>query len=149
MKLISAIVRDRKTFVVRADQTVRQAVEIMAAHNIGAVPVIDRERVAGIFTERDLMTRVIAVGRDPATVPVAEVMSSDLIVAELSDSHEDCLRKMKQAGVRHLLVLDGGGLAGIVSLRDLLLVEVDEKDEAIKLLNAYIHYIPADFSPKT
>ena len=55
---------------------------------------------------------------------------------------------MQQARVRHLLVLDGGRLAGVLSLRDLLALELDEKDEEVTLLNAYVHYVPADLSPK-
>lgn len=148
MKPVSSIVRNRETHFVRRDQTVREATQLMALHQIGAVPVVEEDRVAGIFTERDVMNRVVAEGRDPATVRVGEVMSTGLVVAEINESYEECLRKMKQANVRHLLVLNGGRLAGIVSLRDLLLVDVDEKDEAIKLLNAYIHYIPADLATR-
>ena len=71
-------------------------------------------------------------------------MSSGLVVAESAESYETCLSRMQQAHVRHLIVLDQGRLAGIVSLRDVLAVDIDEKDEAIALLNAYVHYIPAD-----
>ena len=71
-------------------------------------------------------------------------MSTELIVADLDEDHASCLRRLQQARVRHLLVLNDGQLAGIVSLRDLLAVELGEKDEAISLLNAYVHYIPSD-----
>ena len=120
----------------------------MAEHNIGAVPVVDGDRLAGIFTERDVLTRVVAAGRDPASTLVSDVMSTDLVVAEVSESYETCLGRMKQARVRHLIVLDQGRLAGILSLRDLLAADIDEKEEAITLLNAYVHYIPADVESK-
>ena len=71
-------------------------------------------------------------------------MSSELVVADPAESYETCLSRMQQAHVRHVIVLDQGRLAGIVSLRDLLAVDINEKDEAIGLLNAYVHYIPAD-----
>jgi CBS domain-containing protein len=71
-------------------------------------------------------------------------MSTGLVVADVNDSYEACLLRMQQARVRHLIVLENGGLAGIASLRDVLAADLDEKDEAITLLNAYVHYIPAD-----
>ncbi len=91
-----------------------------------------------------MLTRVVAAGRDPDDHAVGDVMSTDLIVADVSESYEVCLSRMQQAHVRHLIVLDGRRLAGIVSLRDVLAADIDEKAEAITLLNAYVHYIPAD-----
>jgi CBS domain-containing protein len=123
---------------------VRDAARLMAERKIGAVPVLDGERLAGIFSERDVLTRVVAAGCDPDATPVGDVMSSELVVADPAESYETCLSRMQQAHVRHVIVLDQGRLAGIVSLRDLLAVDINEKDEAIGLLNAYVHYIPAD-----
>lgn len=111
------------------------------------MPVVDGDRVVGIFTERDVLSRVVAAGVDPVHTPVSAVMSTNLVVAEITDDHETCLRRMQQAHVRHLLVLNDGRLAGILSMRDLLVLEIDERDEAIHLLNAYVHYIPADLTP--
>ena len=121
----------------------------MAAHQIGAVGVLDGERLAGIFTERDILTRVVAAAREAQHTPVREVMSSELVVADVGESYDVCLTRMQQAHVRHLIVLERGRLAGIVSLRDLLRVDLDEKDEAITMLNAYLHYIPADQQVRT
>jgi predicted transcriptional regulator len=73
---------------------------------------------------------------------VGEVMTRDLAVAQASESHEDGLRRMKQAGCRHLPVVDGDKLVGMVAQRDLLQVDLSEKDEEIRWLNAYIHFIP-------
>jgi CBS domain-containing protein len=77
------------------------------------------------------------------------VMTTALVVADPSESYEACLARMQQVRVRHLLVLDQGRLAGILSVRDLLAADADEKDEAITMLNAYVHYIPADVHSKT
>jgi CBS domain-containing protein len=120
----------------------------MAAHQIGGLPVVDGDRLAGIFTERDVLTRVVAESRPPEGTQIADVMSSDLVVAEITESCEDCLSRMQRARVRHLIVLDQGRLAGILSLRDLLAADCEEKAEAITLLNAYVHYIPADLQSK-
>jgi CBS domain-containing protein len=144
MKSLKAIAGDRKTVTVQPQTSVRDATRAMTEHQIGAVPVLDRGRVVGIFTERDVMGRVVAAGLDPQHTIVEDVMSTDLVVADIAESYEVCLARMQQARVRHLLVLDGGSLAGIVLLRDLLAADASEKDEAITMLNAYLHYIPAD-----
>src|SRR5436190_14753824 len=144
MKSIKSIIGDRETVVVDPFSSTADAARVMAAHQIGAVPVVDADRLVGIFSERDILTRVVAVDRNPASTTVREVMSTELVVAEVTDSYEACLAKMQQARVRHLIVLDQGRLAGIVSLRDVLFADIDDKAEAITLLNAYMHYIPAD-----
>ena len=78
---------------------------------------------------------------------MSAVMSTSLVTADVSEAHDVCMRRMQQARVRHLLVLREGRLAGILSMRDLLALELDDRDEAITLLNAYVHYIPADLQP--
>jgi CBS domain-containing protein len=147
MKPIRALVENRDVAVVDVATSVAQAARIMSEREIGAVPVVEADRVAGIFTERDVLSRVVAAGVDPASTRVSTVMSTNLVVADISENHEECLRRMQQAHVRHLLVLRDGQLAGILSMRDLLALEIDERDEAINLLNAYVHYIPVDLSP--
>ncbi|MBI4263175.1 MAG: CBS domain-containing protein [Acidobacteria bacterium] len=147
MKPIRPLVEHRDVVVVDIAASVAQAARLMSDRQVGAVPVIDGERVAGIFTERDVLSRVVAAGVNPAATPVSAVMSTALVVADIGDGHETCLRRMQQSHVRHLLVLREGRLAGILSMRDLLALEIDERDEAINLLNAYVHYIPADLTP--
>jgi CBS domain-containing protein len=149
MKAISAVIQGQDTAVVEPGASVLEAVQLMADRNIGAVPVVDGERLVGIFTERDVMSRVVAAGLDAKTTAVRDVMSPELVVADFRDTYETCLRRMQQACVRHLIVLRDGRLAGVLSVRDLLAVELDEKDEAINLLNAYVHYIPADLARKS
>jgi len=146
MKSIRSIVANRDTVTVDSMTSVLDAARVMSARHIGAVPVVDGERVVGIFTERDVMARIVAEARDPRTTPISQVMSTDLVVTEINESFEACLTRMQQARVRHILVLDNGRLAGIISLRDLMAADLDDKDEAISLLNAYVHYIPADLS---
>ena len=149
MNEVRSLIAGQKIVLVPQDSSVRDAVRRMTDRHIGAVPVTDGERVTGIFTERDVMARVVAAGRDPEQTTVAEVMTRDLIVAAPADTCEDCLRLMKQANVRHLLVLSEGRLAGIVSLRDLLNLDADEKQLAIRLLSAYAHDIPVTLSPES
>lgn len=144
MKTIGAVVKGREVFFLRGDQTVREAARYMTERRIGAAAVLESTRLAGVLSERDIMGRVVAKGLDPDATTVAEVMTRELIVAETKESHEDGVRKMKQAGCRHLPVVDGGQLVGMVSLRDLLQVDLSEKDEEIRWLNAYIHYTPPE-----
>lgn len=147
MKPIRPLVENRDVVVVDVATSVAEAARIMSEREVGAVPVVEGDRVAGIFTERDILSRVVAAGVDPASTPVAGVMSTNLVVADIGENHDVCLRRMQQSRVRHLLVLRDGRLSGILSMRDLLALEIDERDEAINLLNAYVHYIPADLAP--
>jgi CBS domain-containing protein len=144
MKPIRPLLENREVVVVDVATSIVQAARVMSERQIGAVPVVDGDRVAGVFTERDMLSRVVAAGVDPATTPVSSVMTTNLVTAEIIESHDVCMRRMQQARVRHLLVLRDGRLAGMLSMRDLLALELDERDEAITLLNAYVHYIPAD-----
>jgi CBS domain-containing protein len=144
MKPIKPLIEKRDVVVVDVATSIAQAARVMSERQIGAVPVVEGDRVAGVFTERDVLARVVAAGVDPASTPVSTVMSTNLVTAEITESHDVCMRRMQQARVRHLLVLRDGRLAGILSMRDLLALELDERDEAITLLNAYVHYIPAD-----
>jgi len=149
MKSVKAIIEAQQTATVAPSTSVLDAAIMMARRGIGAVPVVEGDRLAGIFTERDVLTRVVAAGVDPAGTCVLDVMSTQLVVADVSEPYDVCLQRMQQARVRHLIVLDGGRLAGIVSLRDVMAVDLDEKDDAITLLNAYVHYVPAGTHAKT
>jgi CBS domain-containing protein len=149
MTSIHAIVTGQQTVTVGPQLSVLEATRVMAHMQIGAVPVVDQDQLVGIFTERDVLARVVASERDPGVTPVAAVMSTELITAEITEAYDVCLHRMQQAHVRHLIVLDRGRLAGILSLRDLLAVDLSEKDEAITLLNAYVHYVPADLHSKS
>jgi CBS domain-containing protein len=142
MKTIGKLVSGREVFHVKTDQKIREAACYMAERRVGATSVLEGTRLVGVLSERDIMSRVVARGLDPDATPVAEVMTRELVVAHAGDSHEDGLRKMRQAGCRHLPVVDGDRLVGMVSQRDLLQVDLSEKDEEIRWLNAYIHFIP-------
>jgi len=142
MSTIGSLVADREVYTLSAEQTVREASRYMTERRVGAVSVLEGTRLVGILSERDIMSRVVAPGLDPDATRVADVMTRDLVVAAAADSHDEGLRKMKQAGCRHLPVVEGGRLVGMVAQRDLLQVDLTAKDEEIRWLNAYIHFIP-------
>jgi len=142
MKTVGTLVAGREVYHLRVEHTVREAARYMSDRRVGAVAVLEGDRLAGVLSERDIMSRVVARALDPDAVKVGEVMTRELVVASASESNEDGVRKMKQAGCRHLPVIQGDRFLGMVSLRDLLQVDLSEKDEEIRLLNAYIHYVP-------
>jgi CBS domain-containing protein len=135
-------------YVVEKDATVQAAAEYMARNNIGAVPVMEGTRLVGIFSERDVINRVVAKNLSPTLTKVSDVMTTNIIVADVDETHDDCLKKMKQANCRHLPVVDGQTLVGMISLRDLLDVDIHEKDDAIHFLTDYMFHVPAGMEKK-
>jgi CBS domain-containing protein len=138
MASVEFLIRDRETFQVQAEQPVVDVVKFMVERNIGAVAVLRNGEMAGLFTERDLMKRVVNESRDPRTTQVAEVMTRDLVVVSPERSLEDCLALMRERGFRHLPVCQGKQLRGVISLRDLLAYAVVEKDGEVQMMRAYI-----------
>ena len=119
--------------------TVLEAATTMTEGRVGAIPILDGERLVGVFSERDLMTRVVVAGRDPAKTPVESVMTREVVTAGLDDSVEASLEKMRKAGCRHLPVVQNGRVLSMISMRDLLRDEIDEQTQEIRNLRAYIH----------
>ncbi len=111
---------DRSSLVtVEATMTVHEAVKTMAGKAIGAVLIVENEKVAGIFTERDLMNKVVARDLDCSTTRISDVMTRDPKTARVDDEAIDCLELMAEGGFRHLPVVDAGGRPiGMVSQRD-------------------------------
>lgn len=128
MALIYDLVKDRKVYTVDADQTVLEAARFMMEHNIGAVPVLRQGELVGIFSERDIMNRVVAAGRLPGTTRVSEVMTANPKTIGVDETVENCLFMMREFGFRHALIAEGRSVKGLVSLRDLLLRYVSQKD---------------------
>jgi len=147
VRSIKAILGNRETHTVNPSDSVLKAVQVMVAHDVGSVPVVEGDRVVGIFTERDVMKRVVAAGLEADFASVGTVMSTRLVVANSDESYEACLRRMQQSHVRHLIVLDENRMSGVVSLRDLIAVDLNEKAEELSLLNAYVHHIPGSVQP--
>ncbi len=119
--------------------TVRTAVAAMNRHVIGSLLVFDGERLVGIFTERDVLTRVVAEGRDPATVRVGDVMTRQLIVIERGTTVRQAMTIMTSKRCRHLPVLDDGRLVGLISIGDLTRWVIRHQEQAITDLTDYIH----------
>lgn len=149
MTTVGSVIGDQTVHSVGPESTVSDAAIFMAEKNIGAVAVIDGTRLVGIFSERDVITRVLAKRLDPAHVLVGQVMTREIVVADVDETEESCLRKMKSAGCRHLPIISGEKLVGIISLRDLLQVELTERDEKLEFLNDYLFHLPPDMKQRT
>jgi CBS domain-containing protein len=120
MSTLRNFVRDRKIYSIDAGQSVLEAARFMMEHNIGALPVLRDGQLAGIFSERDVMNRVVAQGRMPGHTMVSEVMTANPRAVDLDESIEECLFIMHEFGFRHLPVVEGKELRGLVSLRDIV-----------------------------
>lgn len=123
---------------VRPDDTVKHAVERMVEHNIGALLVIQDGEIRGIFTERDVLRRVALAGLSPDRTPVGEVMTSRLIYLGPDRSVEECMSVMTQARVRHLPIMEGPNLAGIISIGDVVRHLNAEREVELRYLADYI-----------
>ena len=102
------------------DATVFVAIQLMADKNVGALPVIDNSRLVGIISERDYARKVILKGRFSKDTPVRDIMTQELLTATPRDSIAECIRTMTEKRVRHLPVLEGTKMIGIVSIGDVL-----------------------------
>jgi len=122
------LVKDRRVYSVDATRTVLEAARFMMEHNIGAVPVMRDGGLVGILSERDIMNRVVAVGRTPGTTAVSEVMTANPRAVPADESIDECLFIMREFGFRHLPIVDGKELKGLVSLRDLLMRQAAEME---------------------
>ena len=140
--LICDLIKTQDTYQAELGHTVLQTVRTMVERNIGAVPVVHNGKLVGIFSERDLMSRVVAEGRDPRSTCVAEVMTDDPLTVNTNEDVGNCMALMRRHGFRHLPVCHDGHLVGIVSLRDILLHDLDEKDDEMRMMRAYIHSMP-------
>lgn len=130
--------KGRQVYTVAPGTSVRQAVREMNEHGVGALLVVDGERPAGIFTERDVLRRVVDAGLDPGSTPVARVMTSDLLVLEPSATVEEAMAIMTQRRCRHLPVVEDGRVVGMVSIGDLTRRVSLEQDVHIRKLVDYI-----------
>jgi len=140
MKSIREKVLSKKILTVKSGTNIYDTVLFMAEHNIGLVPVLSEDgKLLGVFSERDLVRRVIAKNLDLKTTKVDDVMSKDLVIADINETYEECLKKMKDRGTRHILIIENEKLAGILSIRDLLEIDLKVQKETIEVLHNYIY----------
>lgn len=121
---IRAIIQNQRAHTVPTNASVRTAAHIMKENKISSVMVVEGERLAGIFTERDALFRVLAGGLDPDRTTMAQVMTSDPITTTADRPLVHALHLMQEGGFRHIPVVDRGRPAGMVSMRDAMGIEL-------------------------
>ena len=136
MQMISDVIKPRDIYWVSADDSVRQAVHYLCERKTGAVAVKEGDQVVGIFSERDLMHRVVNECLDLDAVQVRQVMTADPISVRIDDEMRHAKAVMFKCGVRHLVVVGNGGVyKGLISMRDLIEADMAESSELIERLN--------------
>ncbi len=132
--------KSAKVHTTRPGATVLDAVQQMNQYGIGALVVIDAGRVVGMFTERDVLRRVVGDDRRPADMFVAEVMSTEVIFIGPTEDLDDVRTTLKNRRIRHLPVCENGGdLVGLISMGDLNAYEASNREATIHFLNEYIY----------
>jgi len=136
---LNELLNERVTFTINCGASVKEAVNFMSENHVGIVPVLKDNKLAGVFSERDLVKRVIAVNRDLYLTKVDEVMSTTLVTANADETSEEALVKMQQSNTRHILVLEDNNLIGVLSMGDLLRTDLLSCKTTVEVLNNYIY----------
>ena len=121
------------------DARVFDALQVMADKNVGALLVMDAGRLAGIITERDYARKVVLQGKSSLDTPVREIMTDKVLCVHPDQSVEECMGLMTDKRIRHLPVMDGDQLLGVLSIGDLVKEMISEQQFVIKQLESYIH----------
>jgi CBS domain-containing protein len=138
MPSLKDILQARALEAAEVGQTVAEVARRMAERNIGAIVVLEKGELRGIFSERDLMRRIVVQRLDPEATRVEAVMSTDLTTADESATVEEAMELMRGRGCRHLPVMRSGRVTGFISMRDLMLCELERKTEEIAHMRSYI-----------
>jgi len=140
MKTVKQILKDKGSSVlaIQPDATVFDALKLMAEKNVGALLVLEGGRLTGILSERDYARKVILKGKSSLNTPVRDIMTERVMFVRPEQTVEDCMALMTDKHIRHLPVLVGQQVVGVVSIGDLVKASLDEKDFVIKQLENYI-----------
>lgn len=125
-------------FTVDAEDPVRTAIQLMADHHVGALPVLRGGRLVGIVSERDYARKVMLMGRSSLETPAWQIMSAPVIDVGLEHTVTDCMRLMTDRRIRHLPVVEDGVLIGMISIGDCVKAVIDEQRHEIEDLKRYI-----------
>ena len=142
MHRLRHVIQRRHAVHATPEASVYEVAALMTAAGVGAIPILEGDRLVGIFTERDLMGRVVVRHLDPERTSVGDVMTREVVTATLEDHVDLCVEKMRTTGCRHLPVLSAGRLIGMLSMRDLLRDELEEQGDELRHLRAYLHQTP-------
>ena len=138
MSLVCDIVQERTLYFVEESETVAGAAQRMAELHVGAIVVLRQGELRGIFSERDIMKRVVLGRLDPELTPVSQVMSTDIVTIDPDATVEEAMEAMQSHNCRHLPVARRGDVIAFLSMRDLMNFELATKTEELHHMRAYI-----------
>jgi CBS domain-containing protein len=130
--------KGRDVWVVDADQPVLEAIRIMAERHIGALPVVRAGALVGLVSERDYARKVVLLGRSSSDTPVAQIMSSPVVTVATEETVQRCMEIMTERRFRHLPVLQGGDMVGLISIGDCVRAVIEEQQDTIQQLERFI-----------
>jgi CBS domain-containing protein len=128
----------RPVWSLSSNNTVRQALQLMADKNIGAIVIKDQDNLTGIFSERDYARKVVLKGKNSNDTKLAEVMSKDVITISSDMQIDACMQLMTDKRIRHLPVVDNGKSLGIISIGDVVRLMIDEQKYLIEQLQKFV-----------
>jgi CBS domain-containing protein len=128
----------RPVWSLSSNNTVRQALQLMADKNIGAIVIKDQDKLTGIFSERDYARKVVLKGKNSTDTKLAEVMSKDVITISSDMQIDACMQLMTDKRIRHLPVVDNGKSLGIISIGDVVRLMIDEQKYLIEQLQKFV-----------
>lgn len=131
--------KGRALFSIEPEDPVLEAIRMMADRHVGALLVMRGTELAGIVSERDYARKVVLLGRSSAETPVWQIMSSPVTTVSLETSVQECMRLMTDRHIRHLPVMEGRHVVGMISIGDLVKAVIEEQQQTIEQLESYIH----------
>ena len=129
---------DRAVYTMEPTASTHEAVRLMAEKNIGALVVVERGQVVGIVSERDYARKLVLMARSPKDTLLCDIMSSPVMYVRPDQTSDECMALMTENRVRHLPVMDGGQLIGLISIGDLVKATISEQQFIIEQLEHYI-----------
>lgn len=131
--------KGRAVYAIGPEDPVLEAIQMMADHHVGALIVLKNDELAGIVSERDYARKVILMGRSSAETPAWQIMTSPVHTISPDQTLQDCMRLMTDKRIRHLPVVEGGRVVGMISIGDLVKAVIEEQQRTIEQLETYIH----------
>lgn len=130
--------KEREIWSIHPDATIYDAIKLMAEKNVGALLVLENDKLVGIVSERDYSRKVMLRGKTSRDSYVREIMTTELTTAHPRETIEECLRFMTDKHIRHLPVVDGGELRGVISIGDLVKEVISSQSATLEALRDYI-----------
>ncbi|WP_291010537.1 CBS domain-containing protein [Hydrogenophaga sp.] len=136
-ELLSA--RNSPLCTVSPDASVFEALQILAKHGVGALPVVEGDKLVGVVSERDYTRKIALEGKNSREARVADIMTREVLVVKPNSRARECMALMSSKKIRHLPVVDGERLVGMLSIRDILDAIIADQQSTIEQLESYIH----------